>query len=163
MVAGRTIEESDDAVADQLALPARDAGFSLTESIIAVALMAIAVVPILLAAGLTVRTSSQSRSLTRLETVLANAADRVNRAPEGCDYTVYVQAAALAEGWQSSQAAVSYQYYEPGASASTAGTWQSGACPNGVRSSGLVQMVNITLTAPDGLTVRTLQVVKSDV
>ena len=62
MVAGRTIEESDDAVADQSAIPARDAGFSLTESIIAVALMAIAVVPILLAAGLTVRTSAQSRS-----------------------------------------------------------------------------------------------------
>lgn len=159
MRAGRTREIDDEAVA----APQRDAGFSLTESIIAVALMAIAVVPILLAAALTVRTSAQSRSLARLETVLANAADRVNRAPESCDYTIYVQAAALAEGWQSSQAAVSYQYYSPGSSAAAGGTWQAGACPSGVRSSGLVQMVTISLTAPDGLTVRTVQVVKSDV
>lgn len=159
MAAGRTSEIDGNAVA---ALR-RDAGFSLTESIIAVALMAIAVVPILLAAAMTIRTSAQSRSLARLETVLANAADRVNRAPEGCDYTVYVQAAALAEGWQASQASVAYQYYTPGATASTAGTWQSGACPNGVRTSGLVQMVTISLTAADGLTVRTVQVVKSDV
>jgi prepilin-type N-terminal cleavage/methylation domain-containing protein len=159
MTAWRT-EEIDDTAATP---PTRDAGFSLTESIIAVALMAVAVVPILLAAGLTVRTSSQSRSLTRVETVLANAADRVNRAPEGCDYTVYVQAAALAEGWQSSQTSVSYQYYEPGATATAGGTWKSGACPSGVRSTGLVQMVTISLTAPDGMTVRTVQVVKSDV
>jgi Tfp pilus assembly protein PilV len=159
MTAGQTAEIDDTASAPS----ARDAGFSLTESIIAVALMAIAVVPILLAAGLTLRTSSQSRSLTRVETVLANAADRVNRAPEGCDYAVYVQAAALAEGWQASQAAVSYQYYEPGASATTGGAWKSGACPSGVRSTGLVQMVTISLTAPDGMTVRTVQVVKSDV
>ena len=78
----------------------RDAGFSLTEVIVAVLLMSIAVVPIMLAAGVSVRSSTQSRTLARVETVLANAADRVNRAPEGCDYGIYVQAAALAEGWQ---------------------------------------------------------------
>ena len=59
----------------------RDAGFTLTEVIIAVTLMSTAVVPIMLAGLLTVRTSGQSRSLTRIDTVLANAADRVNRAP----------------------------------------------------------------------------------
>lgn len=141
----------------------RDAGFSLTEIIIAVALMALIVVPIMLAAGLSVRTSSQSRTLSRVETVLANAADRVNRAPEGCDYTVYVQAAALAEGWDASHATVAYQYYTPAATANVGGTWTAGACPNGVRPAGLVQMITIGITSGDGKTLRTIQVVKSDV
>jgi len=159
MDAGRTAQWEDEAAP----LPSRDAGFGLAEAIVAVALMALAVVPIMLAAALTVRTSSQSRSLARVETVLANAADRVNRAPESCDYSVYVQAAALAEGWQSSQAVVSYKYYVPAATATQAGTWQTGACPNGVRPDGLVQMVTITLTGPGARAVRTIQVVKSDV
>jgi prepilin-type N-terminal cleavage/methylation domain-containing protein len=141
----------------------RDAGFSLTEVIVAVLLMSIAVVPIMLAAGVSVRSSTQSRTLARVETVLANAADRVNRAPEGCDYKIYVEAAALAEGWQVSQATVSYQYYTPAASAATAGTWQAGACPGGVRPDGLVQMVTIGIQSTDGRTLRTIQVVKSDV
>ena len=98
----------------------RDAGYSLTEVLVAVVLMAVAVLPILMAAGVSVRTSAQSRTLARMETVLANAADRVNRAGEGCDYAIYVQAAVLAEGWQPSQFTVTYQYYEPAASAASA-------------------------------------------
>jgi prepilin-type N-terminal cleavage/methylation domain-containing protein len=141
----------------------RDAGFTLTEVIVAVVLMSTAVVPIMLAGLLTVRTSGQTRSLTRIDTVLANAADRVNRAPNSCDYSVYVQAAALAEGWSPSQATVSYKYYSPAANASNPGTWTSGACVNGVHTVGLVQMVTIGITNSDGTVLRTIQVVKSDV
>jgi hypothetical protein len=43
------------------------------------------------------------------------------------------------------------------------GTWMNGGCPNGVRPPGLVQMVRITVTSPDGRVTRTIQVVKSDV
>lgn len=150
------IEESADA-------SRRDGGYSLTEVIVAVLLMSIAVVPILLAAGLSVRTSSQSRTLARVETVLANAADRVNRAPEGCDYKIYVEAAALAEGWAPSQATLSYKYYTPAATAAAEGSWTVGACPGGARPDGLVQMVTISVTGPDGKTLRSIQVVKSDV
>ena len=141
----------------------RDAGFTLTEVIVAVTLMSTAIVPIMLAGLLTVRTSGQSRSLTRIDTVLANAADRVNRAPSSCDYSVYVEAAALAEGWSPGQATVTYQYYTPAASAGSPGTWTSGACVNGVRTVGLVQMVTIGITNTDGNVLRTIQVVKSDV
>jgi hypothetical protein len=130
---------------------------------VAVTLMSTAIVPIMLAGLLTVRTSSQSRSLTRIDTVLANAADRVNRAPNSCDYSMYVEAAALAEGWSPSQATVSYQYYTPAASAGTAGTWTAGPCLNGIRTPGLVQMVTIGITNADGTVLRTMQVVKSDV
>ncbi len=144
-------------------VPRPDSGFTITEVIVAVVLMATAIVPIMLAGLVTVRTSSQTRTLARVETVLANAADRVNRAPNGCDYSIYVQAAALAEGWQPSQATVSYQYYTPAASASSAGTWSAGACPNGVHTAGLVQLVTIGVTTPSGNVLRTIQVVKSDV
>jgi type II secretory pathway pseudopilin PulG len=140
-----------------------DGGFSLTEVIVAVLLMSTAVVPIMLAAGVSIRASSQSRTLARIETVMANAADRVNRAIEDCDYWPYVQAAAIAEGWKDSQMAVSYQYYVPAALASTGGEWKAGACPGGVRPDGLVQMVTISVTSPDGGTTRKFDVVKSDV
>jgi len=125
--------------------------------------MGIAIIPIILAAGLSLRTSSQSRNLGRIETVLANAADRVNRAAEGCDYLIYAQAATLAEWNDKSLATVSYQHYEPAASAATGGTWQPDACVDGVRTPGLVQMVTISVTSPDHSHIRTIQVVKSDV
>ena len=74
-----------------------------------------------------------------------------------------MEAAALAEGWSPSQATVSYKYYTPAASAGTPGTWTAGACVNGVRTPGLVQMVTIGITSTDGNVLRTMQVVKSDV
>lgn len=143
--------------------PRRDAGYTLTEVLAAVVLMAIAIIPIILAAGLSLRTSSQSRNLGRIETVLANAADRVNRASEGCDYLIYAQAATLAEWNDKTLATVTYQHYEPAASAATDGEWTTGACVDGVRTPGLVQMVTITITSPDHTHIRTIQVVKSDV
>jgi hypothetical protein len=87
----------------------------------------------------------------------------VNRADEGCDYHVYVEAAALSEGWQTTAVVAQYQWYQPAATPVTLGTWNSGACPNGVRPKGLVQKVTITVTSPDGRLNRTMQVVKSDV
>jgi len=85
----------------------RDAGYTLTEVLAAVVLMGIAIIPIILAAGLSLRTSSQSRNLGRIETVLANAADRVNRAAEGGYYLIYAMAATLAEWNEKSLATAS--------------------------------------------------------
>jgi hypothetical protein len=130
---------------------------------VAVALMGIAVIPIMMAGIVSVRASAQTRVAAKVETVLANAADRVNRADEGCDYHVYVEAAALSEGWQTTAVVAQYQWYQPAATPVTLGTWNSGACPNGVRPKGLVQKVTITVTSPDGRLNRTMQVVKSDV
>ncbi len=141
----------------------RDSGYTLTEVLVAIVLMGVAIVPIMMAGIVTIKASATSRMAARVETVLANAADRVNRAGEGCNYDVYVQAAAQAEGWDGSQATATYSYYVPAASPVTLGTWVAGACPAGIRPEGLVQKVVITVTAPAGRPTRTIVMVKSDV
>jgi prepilin-type N-terminal cleavage/methylation domain-containing protein len=146
---------------------ASDRGFGLVEVIVTISLMSIALVPIMLAAVMTLRASSQSRINARVETVLANAADRVTRAPaKSCDYTVYIQAAAQAQGWDANQVSATYAYYQPPAAGPTAeGTWiaDPDGCPNGMQPDRLVQRVTITVVSPDGSVRRTMEVVKSDV
>ncbi len=141
----------------------RDSGHTLTEVLVAIVLIGIAVIPIMMAGIVTIKASTSSRNAAKVETVLANAADRVNRAGESCDYDVYVEAAAQAEGWDPSLATASYSYYVPADSPITLGTWVPGACPIGTRPEGLVQKVTITVTDPSGSPVRTMEVVKSDV
>lgn len=156
------------------AVPARDEGFSLAEIVVSISLIGLAVVPLMLGAVSLVRVSSNTNTVADLETVLVNAADRVNRAGESCDYDVYVEAAALEHGWETSQAMATYQYYDPAepdpadlenhpGSPIEAGTWINGACPGAQRPEGLVQRVTITVASPDGKITRSLVVVKSDV
>jgi len=134
------------------------------EVVVTVTIMAITMIPLMLAALMTVEASSATRTASRVETVLANAADRVNRAGESCaGYDVYVQAAALAEGWEGDRATATYHYYSPANPTTIAGTWVNGTCPGLTRPDGLVQKVTITVISPDGKVTRTLEVVKSDV
>ncbi|MFN8022384.1 MAG: prepilin-type N-terminal cleavage/methylation domain-containing protein [Acidimicrobiales bacterium] len=144
---------------------ARDGGFSLVEIVVAIALVAIAIVPIMNATIQSIRASTMAREGAEIETVLANAADRVNRAPTQCDYLIYAQAAALSKGWAAESVTIDYQYYVPGASAlaSDPGTWASGACPTGGRTPRLIQLVTVTITSPSGDINRSVKVVKSDV
>jgi len=140
-----------------------DDGFSFVEVVCAISLIGIVVLPMIGAAYTSIAASSTSRETAEIETVLQNAADRVNRAPVDCQYKIYVEAAALSKGWPASRAEASYQYYEPGSSATVAGTWKPGGCPNGVRTKGLVQLVTVTITNNSGRVKRSVQVVKSDV
>lgn len=149
--------------------PARpDHGFTLIEIVITITLMAIVAIAVLDAVATTVRVSSTSRSAAQVETALVNAADRVNRAPKRCDYTIYVQAAVQTQDWPVGSASVTHQYYIPGPTAMSTGSWAEGApanpgCPGPAPTDLLVQRVTITLTTPDGQVRRTIQVVKSDV
>ena len=59
----------------------RDAGFTLVEAVVTIALMSIVVVPVLGAVMASIEASSRSRSAAQIETVIVNASDRVNRAP----------------------------------------------------------------------------------
>ena len=141
----------------------RDSGSTLTEVLVAIVLMGVAIVPIMMAGIVTIKASSSSRNAARVETVLANAADRVNRAGESCTYDVYVRAAAQAEGWDPSQATATYSYYVPAESPVSLGTWVDGACPGATRPEGLVQKITITVTGPNGHPQRSVEMVKSDV
>ena len=106
-----------------------DRGFSLVEIVIAIVLMGTVVVAVLNAVSTSVRASSVSRSAAQVETAVVNAADRVDRAPKRCDYTIYAQAAVQTEGWAAETASVTHEYYVPGSDATVAGTWQTGAPP----------------------------------
>lgn len=146
----------------------RDHGMTLIEVVIAVTLMSIVVVAILNTVATTIDASATSRSAAQIETALVNAADRVNRAPKRCDYTIYAQAAAQTQGWPASTVSVDHRYYVPGVDATSTGSWVVGpasapGCSGAAPSDLLVQRVTVTLTSPDGKIRRSIQVVKSDV
>ncbi|NQY54930.1 MAG: prepilin-type N-terminal cleavage/methylation domain-containing protein [Ilumatobacteraceae bacterium] len=146
----------------------RDRGVSLVEVVVAIVLIGTVVVATINAVSGSIRVSSTSRTAAQLETAIVNAADRVNRAERGCDYTIYAQAAVQTEGWDPSTAAVTHEYYLPAASPTQQGTWQTGSagapgCAGTEPTDLLVQRVTINITSPDGSVRRSIQVVKSSV
>ena len=145
-----------------------DRGMTLIEIVVAVTLMSIVVGAILSAVATTISASATSRSAAQIETALVNAADRVNRAPKRCDYTMYARAAVQAQDWPVSTVTVAHQYYVPGATATSTGSWVVGppsapGCSGAAPSDLLVQRVTVSLTSPDGKIHRSIDVVKSDV
>ena len=95
--------------------------------------------------------------------MLNNAADQVNRAPRGCDYTEYAQTAARALGWPRTAASIEQAHYVPAASPTQTGVWADGACIGSTPDDLLVQLVTITVVNPETGAQRSIQVVKSDV
>jgi type II secretory pathway pseudopilin PulG len=146
----------------------RDAGVSLIEIVISIVLMGTVVVAILNATSSSIRTSSVSRDAAQVETVVVNAADRINRAPIRCDidgYTEYAVAAVRSQGWWTNEgefaqaADVRHEFYDPTASP----PWREGVCPVDDFGKRLIQRVTVTITSPERSVRRTIQVVKSDV
>jgi hypothetical protein len=146
----------------------RDAGVSLVEIVISIVLMGTVVVAILNAVATSIRMSSVSRDAAQVETVVVNAADRINRAPIRCDidgYTEYAVAAVRSQGWWTNEgefaqaANVRHEFYDPTASP----PWREGVCPADDFGKRLIQRVSITVTSPSESVSRTIQVVKSDV
>jgi prepilin-type N-terminal cleavage/methylation domain-containing protein len=144
---------------------ARDSGFSIVEVICAISLIGIVVIPLVQATFTSIATSSTTREVAEIETVLQNAADRVNRATTDCNYKIYIEAAAKSKGWPADRASATYQYYVPGstAEASTPGQWRPGGCLGSAPTPGLVQLVTVTIKSSSGNVSRTIEVVKSDV
>lgn len=145
-----------------------DDGFTLVEVVITVVLLGTVIVAIMSSVIASITASSTSRSAARVETAIVNAADRINRAPKRCDYSIYAKAAVQTEGWDPSRASVVQEYYVPGATAADAGTWATGkpaspGCSADEPTDLLLQRVTLTITSPDGKVTRSIQVVKSDV
>lgn len=145
----------------------RDAGMTFVETVVTVVLLGVVTVPILAAVRGAIRTSSVTEAAAEVETVLINAADRVQRAPnvdaDACDFTEFAEAAAVAQGWPASAVTVRHEYLDP-----AAGTWQVGpadkpACPTAGNQSNLAKRITITVSSPGQKVTRTIQVVKSDV
>lgn len=145
----------------------RDGGFTFVETVLTVVLLGLVVVPVLAAVRGAIHVSSVSESAAQVETVLVNAADRVQRAPGGgCDYAVSAQAAAVAMGWDPGQIAVDQEYLDPtlGWTRGPAAPAGAGpACPESGDQERLAKRITIAVTSPDGLVHRHMQVVKSDV
>lgn len=146
----------------------RDHGYSLVEIAVTITLIGIVVIGLMSAVFTSITASTTSRSAARVETVIVNAADRINRAPKKCDYSVYAKAAVQTEGWAADRASVVQEYYVPGATAADAGTWATGdalspGCKADEPTDLLLQRVTLTITSPDGKVTRSIQVVKSDV
>lgn len=147
----------------------RDAGFSLVEVVISIVLMGTLVVGILNAVTTLIRTSSVSRDAAQVETVVVNAADRINRAPVTCEplrgYTEYAVAAVRSQGWWTNEgefaqaASVRHEFYDPKASP----PWREGVCPADDFGKRVIQRISVTITSPNESVSRTIQVVKSDV
>ena len=134
--------------------------------IVTITLMALVAIPLVAATFTTINASATARAASQVETALVNAADRVNRAPVVCDYTIYAQAAVQTQGWDPSQARVEHEYYVPAATPATPGVWvegANGACEAAEPTSLLVQRMRIFVTSPDGDVTRSYEVVKSDV
>lgn len=143
------------------AVPHRhDAGVTLTEILVSIALMGVLITAILAAIQTSIRASSIAYKGAQIETVLINASDRVSRAPQLCEYEAYVDAAALAEGWPDTALSVTVEKLV--ANTGAASDWAAQSCPADVRPFDVQRLV-ITATDPSVGITRTLTVVKSDV
>lgn len=135
-----------------------DRGLTLIEIVLAVTLMAILVIPLMATIRTSVVASSTNEAAANAETAIVDAADRINRAPLSCDYTVYAQASVQTRGWLPQQASVQHEHYDP-----TIGEWQPGGCWLATPTEGLVQRLVITITTPKHNVTRSIEVVKSNV
>jgi len=155
--------EHNQATTERLKSARRDQGFSLVEMVVTITLVGLAMIPLMIASWTLVRNSSYNRNSTRVETTLSNASYRVTAATESCDYTVFMEAAVLAQGWNANQVSATYGWYQPGATAQSPGVWNAGACPAAGYTKGLVQLIDITVRSPDGVVQRSIQMVKSKI
>jgi hypothetical protein len=138
--------------------PGRDAGVSLIETVIAITLTGLVIIPVMAAVRTGITSSVINEGAANAETAVVDAADRINRAPQSCDYSVFAQASVQTKGWDPSRAKVSHQYYDP-----VLNVWQDGGCRFAAPTADLVQKITITITPPTGEVSRSIQVVKSNV
>ena len=146
----------------------RDAGVTFVELLVTIVLLGTIVLTVLAAVRANTIASSVSRSAARAESAVVNIADRINRAPKSCNYTIYAQAAVLTEQWPPGSVQIQQWHYDYDGYSDqpvTDADWLPGARAVELTEPPdlLVQKVAITVTTPDGRVTRTIELVKSDV
>jgi hypothetical protein len=139
--------------------------------VITIVLMGTVLIAVMNASIGGIKASSAANDVAQIETVLQNAADRVNRAGHNrCDYDQYIKAAVQAVQpvhWDPDLATASYRWYQAGADATKPGSWETAPDGKACKIPGVpgneIQLVIIKITNPKGTVSRTIQVVKSDV
>lgn len=135
----------------------RDLGATFVEIVVAIVLIGIVVVGILTAVRTSIKASSTAYQAGQIETVLLNAADRVDRTVlRDCDYQAEADAATSEPGWTF---VVLAEKLIASPTGNPATDWQPCSVPNGAFD---VERVTITATNPTGRITRTITVVKSD-
>ena len=162
-----------------------DAGNTLPEMLVAMALMSTVVVAVIGGIFGVIKASSSNEAQAKAEAVLISASDRLRAAdyvpcpdPVG-DYGHLADAAAPTVGWGPSQVEITkIEFWDATAGGTTAsgdiieadGTWgpvNSFVTPSGCQSdinlttSRTLQKLTIEVTSPDASVVRTIEVVKS--
>ncbi|BAN00986.1 type II secretion system protein [Ilumatobacter coccineus] len=138
-----------------------DRGSTLLEIVISIVLLGTIVASLVTAVLTMVRASSTVYEAARVETVLLNAGDQVDRSRQQCNYDTVVQAAALAEGWPAEQITVSVEVLQANTGDESA-DWAPQDCGTTLEPFD-VQRLTISATHPTQAITRTLMVVKSDV
>lgn len=145
----------------------RDEGTTLVEVLISLVLLSTLIAALLGGVIVAVSSSSTAFEGAKVETVLLNAADRVDRAGQLCDYEQYVDAAAAAidgaDPWPASTITVSVEKLIAN-TGSSASDWAPTDCTSDPDVEPFdVQRITITASNPRGSITRTLTMVKSDV
>lgn len=139
----------------------RDVGSTLIEILISIALLATIVIALVTAVQAMLTSSSTIFEAAQIQTVLLNAGDQVERAPQQCNYDTVVQSAALAEGWPPEAVTVSVEILQSNTGDESV-DWVPQDCASTVEAFD-VQRLTIRAAHPDEQISRTLTVVKSDV
>lgn len=141
----------------------RDRGVTLVEALVTVSVMGIIIVPVMYALMTSIKVSAMTMEAAEVQTVLQNAADRVNRAPRSACYQSYAEAAAVSEWGAAATGAVSVveHRYVPGFDGDAV-VWTPASCASPLPSSGTVQSIVITVTSPYMDVSRSVEVIKSE-
>jgi type II secretory pathway pseudopilin PulG len=150
-----------DPVGEQNGVARRDRGSSLLEILVSIVLLGTVVAALVTAVLAMVQASSTVFEAARVETVLLNAGDQVDRARQQCNYDTVVQAAALAEGWPADQITVTVEILQSN-TGNDAADWVPQDCGTALQPFD-VQRLTISADHPTQPITRTLTVVKSDV
>ncbi len=147
--------------ADRRTPRSADAGSTLIEILISIALLATIVIALVTAVQTMLATSVTSYEVAQIETVLLNAGSQVERAHQQCNYDSVVESAATAEGWPADSVTVTVELLvsntgDPGAD------WAPQDCSVALEPFDVQRLV-IRAQHPTQTVSRILTVVKSDV